>query len=529
MPDAKNAKFITSDNVPRAASPGCAILMICLVTSCPSASPAQPLPPVSTPTATTVGQDVFRFRYTGRQADVTTRAPIGQAIEPEGYVASPDDPDFTTPEALGMTPLFDVASPFRRGLAIGPVDVNVNLSLGWEYSSRSSSGTRTEKTDDNSPFAAPAVLFSYNRAVGPWAVNASYSAGYRYYVNPDYQAEGSGSQRNPLSQSASILVGHLGARHEVNFTSTGSFGTGFDVNAGNTLTQTQLSTGLDWEYLLAQFYTVGADAAYRTTISSDDGNGQGGGNGNLSAFDLNTYADYLWTGKTTLRLSLGTGQNQQSLRDQEAEDRTYVQSLFSVNYRPKSKFVFDAGLGVGYVTDSGGSQSTNSELTGLRPVYQLGVLYQATEKTSVSAEFRFQGADIRPDFRLQADWQPRDSTAVSLAIYQDQGFSLTTRDQIQVSRGIVGSVSQRIFSRVTLSVSGGWQQTENVSLGSDDQNSSNGENTFAYSFASTDLSWQIRDWVAANASIYTRSGSDTTSDRGNEPETRASISIDFSL
>lgn len=497
--------------------------MLCLVSPNRTVS-AQGVAPVTTPTATTVERDVFRSRWTGRQVDASPRALAGQAIEPEAYEATPVDPDFTSLEALGMTPLFDVASPFRRGIAIGPVDLNLALAVGWEYSSRSATGRQSEESDDNSPFVAPALRLTYDRAIGPWSVAALYSGGFRYYTNPGYAAAGSGSQRNPISQTGSLQIGHLGARHEVNVTATGSFGTGLDVNSGTTLTQTQLGTGVDYEYLLAQFYTVGADANYRTTISSDQGDGRGSGNGGLSSVDANAYLDYLWTGKTTLRFTLGAGQDQQALTDQASEDRRYVQSLLSVNYRPKEKFTFNAGFGLGYV---GGSGNESNEFTGLRPVYNLGILYQATPKTSISANFGLQGTEIRPNFRLQLAWQPRDTTATSLAVYQNQAFSLNTSNQTQISRGIVGSLTQRVFSRVTLTVSAGWQQTEDVDLGGNNENFDS-DDTFAFSFASADLNWQIRDWVSWTATLYGSTGSNDRAG-GDEPETRASISFDFAL
>lgn len=475
---------------------------------------------------TTVTQQVFRSRWVGPQADLPAASTFARPAEEQEAKAASEEP---SAEDLGISPFLDISSPLRRGITVGPVKVHPSLALGWEYSDQNDNGQATSSSDTSSLFAAPSIGLDYDRAVGPWTVAAAYGAGLQYYFNPNYTSSGTSNQRNPISQTASLQVGHRGARHKLSFATDLSYGTGYDINTGGNVTQTNINAKLGYQYVLTSHSNVGAEGSINSSQNSYGENN--GGNGNVSSFAGNTYWDWVLTGKTRFRFTLGAGTSSQTLEGDQTVNRNYVQSLVSVNYKPKGKFTFDVGFGVGYLTDPGtqSSQSQQSQYVGARSIYEAMVSYKLTDKTSLLGRIGLQGTDIRPTYRLEAHWQPRLNTGFSLAVYQDEGFSLTSFNQVQVSRGAIGIVTQRLFSRVDIALSAGWQQTEYLSLSNSDGVAQNGQ-TNSYGFASADVRWKIRDWLSWQATIWASSGGSTASgNTNNSPETRAMVSLNLTL
>jgi hypothetical protein len=152
----------------------------------------------------------------------------------------------------------------------------------------------------------------------------------------------------------------------------------------------------------------------------------------------------------------------------------------------------DAGGGVGYVLDQ---NIPDPEYTGVRPVYTVGVNYNPTEKTYFKAKFGMQGADIRPNFSLLAGWDVREKTRLSLSVYQNQGFSSLSPDQYNITRGFLGTVAQQLLKGISVSVSGGYEQSEYVSLTSENLPDPV-EGPSSYWLANASLYWRIREWLA---------------------------------
>jgi len=458
-----------------------------------------------------VTEAVFRSRWEGLQAD-------RQGPRSAGGLAGlqPGDPNYG---------YFDhAADSLLSGLKIGPVDVNVGLSVGWEYSSRDDDGPATTASDDNSWFLAPTLSLEYERGIGPWSVSANYAVGYRYYLNSEYTAAGTGESRNPLNQTAAFSIGHLGARHELTLRGSVSSGSGFDVLAGENLIQTNAGASMDYRYMLTSFVDVGADASYSVVLSSQEESGGTTGDGNFGDVEGGVWAAWLASGKTRLRWEIDAGQSSQSLQDEDRVARNFVQTLVSVSYTPTEKLSFDGGIGLAYLTDQG---IQDGEDTGIQPRYTASARYEPSEKTYFTAGLSLLGADIRPNFRLEAGWQPRVNTGLSLALYQSQGFSITTSEQVQVSRGIIGTLSQRLFSKIAMTLSGGWQETENVNL-SGEAGEANGEND-ATTFVTSSLIWQVNDWSSWSATWWNSSGGTLSQGSGNSPETRVSVSFNLTF
>jgi hypothetical protein len=136
----------------------------------------------------------------------------------------------------------------------------------------------------------------------------------------------------------------------------------------------------------------------------------------------------------------------------------------------------------------------------------------------------FQGFDVVPSYGLSMTWRPRETTAFTLSLYQNQNFSITTVDQFQVNRGFVLGVQQTIFSRLAVGLSGGWQQTEGVSLTSEEADAS----TYDYAFVSASLRYSLNSWSSVQATVMSSSGNraEPTTDL-TFPETTASVGLNL--
>jgi len=451
----------------------------------------------SAQTVLTVREAEFRTRWAGPQED---RIVPAQYFESNGGLEE-------EPEQAGETSLEEeqsqdlsesmdkMAENFKRRLRFGPLDFQLGLATGWEYSSQNSVGGDTDFNNSNSFFAAPTAAIVYEREVGVWNVSARYAAGYRYYFNQDYTSAGTGTQRNPLSMTGGIDVGYNTSRLAVNITASASSGTGYDVIAGANNWQTTASTGLSVRYIISEEFSVGgaASATYANTADAQVAEGevaQPESNSLTTAVSL--FADYLVTPKTNIRLILSAGQDLQDFNGGVTEGRRYFDSMLMITYQLAPKFSVDAGGGVGYVLDQ---DIPDPKYTGVRPVYSVGLNYTPTEKTYFKAKFGMQGADIEPNFSLVAGWDVREKTRLSLSVYQNQGFSSLSPDQYNITRGILGTVAQQLFKGINVSLSGGYEQSEYVGLSN--ENLPNPiEGPADYWLVNASLYWRIREWLA---------------------------------
>ena len=436
----------------------------------------------------------------------------------------PGDPGYTYAEGF--------ADSLISGLKLGPLDIHPGLSLGWEYSNQTYNAAPTTPSNDSSYFIAPTLALNYSREIGPWSVSAAYSAGIRYYLNRNYTAAGTGNQRNPFTQTASFLVGHLGARHSLTLSGAGSSGSGFDAVSGGNIVQTNLGVVGDYRYSLLTYVDDGAKANYSASMNQGAQNGgASSGDGNLGSYKGGVWAEWLATGKTKLRWDFDAGQSSQNLTNQQTStpqrsNINYVETLGSVDYELTGKLRLKTGLGVGYRT---APQTTQSQYTGIQPRYSLEATYNPTEKTLLSASFSLLGADLKPNYRFSATWQPRVNTGLSLAIYQTQEFSLSTVNQVQVSRGVIGSISQRLFSKVDLTLSAGWQQTDNLSMSSSAASQNVTQNP--YGLASATLTWHLSSWSSLQASLMSQTNAANNSTTGSSggPQNRATVSFNLTF
>lgn len=460
----------------------------------------------------TVNDAVFRSQWVGPQAD-----------RPELLDLVPTDE--------GIKPVEDMATKVREGLWLGSMRIRPGFGAGWAYSNKNSQGQSTDAGDDQSFFLAPSLGLEYGRDTGPWSLSARAGGGFTYYLNPDYSSAGTGSDRNPFNATVSIGVGHSGTRHMFDLGGSAAYGNGQSPQGGGSSTQFTGNIGTGYSYLLNEFLTTGGYLAYNTLLTRyETGDIEGS---NLTTVRGGGYIDWLWTGKTTLGLKVEAGRMTQDIlgnttaAGQLAQEgiaaRQFIQALVPVAHNLTSKVLVVAGAGASYVQDEDVANAS-SNFSGVRPVYLLGVQYDPSEKTMLRAYTSFEGFDIVPSYGISATWRPRETTAFTVSAYQNQTFSITTVDQFQVNRGFVAGVQQSLFSRVAVGISGGWQQTENISISEDVPDGGNND----YGFVSGSLRWAINSWASWQATVL-----GTTGNRANPtslltfPQTTASVGFNL--
>lgn len=507
---------------------------------CASRAPAQQnavLAPVAT-----VNDATFRSRWSGPQVDQSDALSL-------------------VPTSEGIRPVEDFATKLREGLHIGSMRFRPGLSVGWDYTDRNYEGQDTTSLENNqSFFVAPSMGVEFARDTGPWSLMARYGGGYTYYLNPDYSPNGTGSSRNPFFNTGAIGIGHSGMRHSAEFGGSASYGNGENIQAnGDTTTFTGGAT-LSYSYMINEFVTAGAYARYDTQITRYEVDTETGS-------DLNTvrggaYVDWLCTGKTTAGLKAEAGRMSSQItqnvlvaapapsptpgpapgaspapaptptpaptyaevqQQSEVQTRQFGQLLAVSAHNLTAKILVVGGLGASYTADEN-IDNVDPKYTGVRPVYLFGVQFDPSEKTGMRFYTSFEGADVVPSYGLSLTWRPRINTALTLSAYQNQNFSITSTSQFQVNRGFVLGIQQILFSKLSVGVSGGWQQTEQVSLSADAQASDPTE----YAFVSGSLSWRLNSWASWVTSVRASSGnqSDPVS-LTSFPETTASVGLNL--
>lgn len=479
-------------------------------------------------TVLTVREAEFRSRWEGRQEDREV-APqyfeTGGGLQDENgeQIGEPAPDEESQPQGLSQS-MDRMAENLQRRLRFGPLDFQLGLVNGWEYTNQNSVGGDTDFNDNNSFFAAPTVAVIYEREVGVWNISAKYSTGYRYYFNQDYTAAGTGAQRNPLAMTAGIDIGYNTSRLTVNLNVSASSGTGYDPVAGANNWQSNLSGGLTVRYIISEEFSVGgaASATYSNTADAQVATGEAPQpNSNSLSAAASLFADYLVTPKTNVRMILSAGQDLQDFSGGISEGRRFFDAMLMLTYQLAPKLSVDAGGGVGYVLDQ---NIPDPEYTGVRPVYSAGINYTPTQKTYFKAKFGMQGADIRPNFSLVAGWDMREKTRLSLSVYQNQGFSSLSPDQYNITRGALGTVAQQLFKGINVSLSAGYEQSQYVSLTSEKLPNAV-EGPASYWLANASLYWRIREWLAWQNTFQVSTGQANNE----ELQTRFDTSFNFNF
>ena len=459
---------------------------------------ASPLP---AQTVSTVRDIQFRSRWSNYHVDQPEVERATEARAADGEAAG---------EAT-VVPL--LRSLFRTG----PIVLRGNIATGWEFSNEQFRTTTANNASKSSFFVAPAVAAAYDREIGMWTVSFRYSAGYLRYLDDNFSsnASGSGNGSGGLSQTAGLDVALLGSRLAIRSNASASSGSGYDVERNQQTDRISLAEALFSEYALTEFFHIGSTAS----TGYDQYSGALGGTDNTRVHWAGSiYGDYILTGKTRLRLELGAGHESQLAGSLTAFERTYYQALLRATYQPTSKLTLTPALGLGLLSSNGAATQTPD---GLRTVYSLAADYAPTEKTSVRLYAGVEGTAARPEFSLGVNWHPRPETLVTISIYQQSGLSTIAFDQNRTTRGVIGSVQQRLFHRLDAGLTAGWEKEEL----DDTTSSASTVNKEPYYLISANLAWQINSWLIWQAQSWTSSRRNSSAATGAGSQTRASVSL----
>jgi hypothetical protein len=445
----------------------------------------------------TVRETEFRSRWVDLQVD-----------RPREDV--PDEKPVVTEEPESIPRMVAAVRSFFRN---SPVNLRGGVSAGWEYSNEYSNFQPNRNASNSSFFVAPVIAAFYDRDLGPWTVSARYSAGYVYYFDDNYYPA-SGANTLP-SQTAGLDLKLERARLRVQSNAAGSYGSGFDIERGDQTERLAVSESLAADYQLTEYLRVGAggSAAYEHY------------SGGSSGFDdMHTrlagtlYGDYFWTGKTRLRMELGAGSETQDNGTSAVLDRTYAQALLRAYILWSEKVNIEAGAGLALFEESG-LEGVSEE--GLRPVYQVSIVYTPTEKTSIRLFAGREATSVAPNLSLLINWHPRLNTNVALSVYQRASLSTVASGQDRIAQGALLNLGQRFFQRIDAGLGGGIEQEEYRAVG-DQQPLSSGD---PYYFVFSALSWEVNRWLLLQARWQTSSRRDFGLTVGDGLRTRASLSF----
>jgi hypothetical protein len=498
----------------------------------------------------TIQQSQFRSQWVGEQVD---QIPLGSSITPQNslgaVVGALQTPDEVQREVEASMAGVEQKSPFAFKPALG---------VGWMISNQGltnapapgSTNNSTSYRTGSSPFVAPSAAFLYDRSLGPWSVSAGYSVGYRYYVNPNFVANGTGATRNPFSQTALFKTILEMSRYIWNTLVTASEGNGYDLSTGSNNQQFNANANTEFKYLLSSQSAVAAKAGYNIQNTSQATNTP---NNNVSGYYAQIAPIYDVSDKTHLSAIASTGATYQSLGQASSFGGTnvnasttstiqYVQALAKVKYEVTAKLVVEGGLGVRQlwldnstnVAATGASAAANANQNlGLKPAWSAGLNYTPTAKTSVAFSTGEQATDIVPELNFILSWSPREKTSVSIGVSQTENYSNIAASQYLIQRGIVGTLNQTLFSNVSVMLSGGYttQFYQNITGGQTPATGAAAQIPGSYYLATASVVWKIRDWVNLNNTVYYNSGQTIQAGGNNSALSQAwySISLNFSL
>ena len=496
-------------------------------------------PCLSAQMVSAVQQDQFRSQWVGEQVDQLSYGGIFSPSSSLGAVVG----SLQTPDEVQR----EVDASLASVKAPPPFVFKPSLGLGWQISNQGSQSTNSQGVatfnTDSSAFIAPSAACLYDRDHGPWHLSAGYSIGYRYFSNPNYTANGTGSLRNPLTQTAFLRTALEMSRYIFNAMLNGSSGTGYDISSGSNNRQTAATANTDMKYILSSVSTVALKAGYNIQNSSGSSNTP---NNNVTTLFADLEPVYHLSDKTHVGALFGAGQSYQSLDSSQSipvvdgnvnvgtvtinstptSTIRYAQTLGKVKYDVTGKLTVEAGLGVRQLwlinsTNISASspvpidgqtslnfQTNSTQTLGFRPAWSAGLNYTPTAKTSLLVNVGEQGNDIVPQWNILLNWNPREKTSVTLGVSQSENYSNFIASQYLISRAISGTISQRLFSSLLFQLSGGYtqQKFQNVTGGQTQQQQRANQIPGSFYMVNASLSWKIRDWASLVNTVYYNSG-----------------------
>jgi hypothetical protein len=130
-----------------------------------------------------------------------------------------------------------------------------------------------------------------------------------------------------------------------------------------------------------------------------------------------------------------------------------------VNYQWTPKVTVGGGFTIGY-RDIQGSANQTYEQVLLRAFYTMTDKLKANGSLGVELQQYQRGGDRGPIFvfSLGGTYTPRDRTSIMLEAYRREQNSVVLTDQNYTATGISGSVRQQVWDRLSVNVTGGYEE-----------------------------------------------------------------------
>ena len=406
-----------------------------------------------------------------------------------------------------------IAPVLRSLFRTGPVVIRGSVTSGWEYSNEHLNTGLSRGTSESSLFTAPAVIASYDREVGPWKVSFRYSAGYLRYLDRSFSP--AGGSAGGLSQTGALEAARQGSRLAFRLGLSASSGSGYDIERNGQTHRTSYAEAFSADYSLTEFTRIGTilNAARETYSSAGTAIED-----SQQRWTAALFGEYVLSGKTSMRLEFGVGQESQLTGEVTSRDRSYTQGVLRVKYQPTAKLTLTPALGFGILQQTGQTSQTPD---GFRTLYSLGADYAPTEKTVVRLFLGIEGASVQPELSLAVAWHPRENTLLNLSVYQQSGLSTIAAIPDRTRRGALLSLQQHLFTRMDAGLSIGWEQEEFT-----DRNTPGaGGDLDPYYFVAASLAWELNSWLTWQAQSRLSSGRGSSAAQNNSADARASVSF----
>ena len=241
----------------------------------------------------------------------------------------------------------------------------------------------------------------------------------------------------------------LGAHWTLDYTPSFTFYS--DKNFNNTVGQSVTLTGgtvyEDWILGLSQGFTYSSSPQVQTGTQTDE-----------QTYTTSLSASHALNSKVSVDL----GVNQSLSFPTDYQSTKEWSTMDWVNYEFWPRLVAGVGAGAGYTAAT--PNSLNEQLQGR-------VNWRATDKISFAVsggaelmQFTDGGEAplVNPIFSGSIQYQPFEHTQVSLAASRTVSSSSYYQNQVTENTSLNGGVSQRLFQRYNLSVSGGYNWTTYV-------------------------------------------------------------------
>ena len=443
---------------------------------------ANPYAPYPTSAITTSGaqspQIISPSLYTTGTNDlslVSTNNALTQAFSQEG------SSDIMSDQALAYS-----HPPIER-LRLGPFDLKAALVTNVTYddnlrTSEQLQGTSGStqpsqgKTSDTSFAVTPAVLLEYGTHEG--------QRGYASLVySPTITRFFHESNQDSEDQNVALNVLYPFQRLTLNFSESFSQTTGVNQDLNARTTQNSSATIVGGSYDIDDKLNFSANVQEVVTSFSGGGD-QGGAQGvGDQVSSVNTSLSYHLSDKITLGPSLNAGID----KPDNAKEETFEQGLLGLTYQPTQKISLFAQAGIEF-RQGGGSE--------------LG----APGSQNVQ-----NGDETNPIFGVGANYNPFDSTSLSVGASQSVHSSAATAGDNVVSTNVSCTATQRFFQRLFLTLSYNYTHSDDSS-GTDGISTPTGgsEDTFAYR---TSLSISPTAWTSV--AVYYQYLDNESNEQGN--------------